>query len=141
MNTQNTQDNKSFENFRFEIFKGRVASDGTFAKTRTVGHAYLRSGKHAYRVKLFGALSERFVIVPKKDCSDKFTILTKEEVQTQEKGKRTYWNVVGDGETLSPQGVMKLDFDLYGKPLFMSLYPSNSGNVPPYQTFDDLKAA
>lgn len=141
MNTQSIQESKSTESFRFDIFRGKVGPDGTVTKTRTVGHAYQRTGKHAYKVKLFGALHERFVIVPAKENSDKYSIMTREEVHTQDKGKRTYWNVVGDGEILSPQGVMKLDFDLYGKPLFMSLYPSNTGNVLPYQMLEDFKAA
>lgn len=141
MNTQAAQDKKTNESFRFDIFKGKIVADGSVVKTRNVGHAYLRSGKHAYKVKLFGALHERFVIVPTKENSDKYSILTKEEVQTLDKGKRTYWNVVGDAEILSPQGVMKLDFDLYGNPLYMNLYPSNTGNVLPYQMFEDFKAA
>jgi hypothetical protein len=79
--------------------------------------------------------------VPSDDNTERDTILTKEEVLTKDKGKRTYWNVVGDGELMSKQGLLKLDFDLYGKSLYMSLYPSNVGNVLPFQMFDDFKAA
>jgi hypothetical protein len=136
-----TQEQTKSDSFRFEIFKGKVGSDGTFAKTRTVGHAYLRTGKHAYKVKLFGVLSERFVIVPVEDNPNQYRILTKEEVQTKDKGKRTYWNVVGDGEVLSQQGLLKLDFDLFGKSLYMNLYPTNAGNVLPFQVGQELKEA
>jgi hypothetical protein len=136
-----TQENKNTESFRFEIFKGKIASDGSFIKTRTVGHAYLRTGKHAYKVKLFGALGERFIVVPSDDDIDQYRILTKEEVQTKDKGSRTYWNVVGDGEVLSEQGLLKLDFDLYGKPLYMSLYPANAGNVLPFKMPGEFGAA
>lgn len=139
-NTQEqTQEQSKGESFRFEVFKGRIASDGTFSKVRTVGHAYLRTGKHAYKAKLFGALAERFIIVPDGENTDRYRILTKEEVQTRDKGKRTFWNVVGEGEVLSQQGLLRLDFDLYGKPLYMSLYPSNAGNVLPFQIFEDFK--
>lgn len=137
----NTQEQTKSESFRFEIFKGKIGSDGTFLKARTVGHAYLRTGKHAYKVKLFGALSERFVIVPVEDEPNQYRILTKEEVQTKDKGKRTYWNVVGDGEVMSPQGLLKLDFDLFGKPLYMNLYPSNAGNVLPYKIPTEFQEA
>jgi hypothetical protein len=137
----NTQEQVKNESFRFEIFKGKIANDGSFTKLRTVGHAYLRTGKHAYKAKLFGSLSERFVIVPVDDNPEQYRILTKEEVQTKDKGKRTYWNVVGDGEVLSQQGLLKLDFDLFGKPLYMSLYPSNAGNVLPFQLADEIKGA
>lgn len=137
----NTQDQTKAESFRFEIFKGKISNDGTFTKARTVGHAYLRTGKHAYKVKLFGVLSERFVIVPVDDEPNKYRILTKEEVQTKDKGKRTYWNVVGEGEVMSQQGLLKLDFDLFGKPLYMNLYPSNAGNVLPFQLPTELKEA
>lgn len=136
--TENQEQIKA-ESFRFEIFRGKIAADGSFTKTRTVGHAYLRSGKHAYKAKLFGALTERFVIVPVDGSPEQYRILTKEEVTTKDKGKRTYWNVVGDGEVLSQPGVMKLDFDLYGKPLYMSLYPSNAGNVLPFQLSEAVK--
>lgn len=135
------QDQLKSESFRFEIFKGKIASDGSFVKARTVGHAYLRSGKHAYKAKLFGVLSERFVIVPVDGKTDRYRILTKEEVQTKDSGKRTYWNVVGDGEVLGQQGLLKLDFDLFGKPLYMSLYPSNAGTVLPFRVAEDLKEA
>jgi hypothetical protein len=137
----NNQEQTKSDSFRFEIFRGKIASDGSFVKNRTVGHAYLRSGRHAYKVKLFGALSERFLIVPVDDSPDHYRILTKEEVQTKDKGKRTYWNVVGDGEVISQQGLLKLDFDLYGKPLYMNLYPSNAGNVLPFTVTPEFKAA
>jgi hypothetical protein len=139
MTTQ--QEQIKSESFRFEIFRGKITTDGSFVKTRIVGHAYLRSGKHAYKAKLFGALAERFVIVPINELTDKYRILTKEEVQTKDKGKRTYWNVVGDGEVLGQQGLLKLDFDLFGKPLYMSLYPSNAGNVLPFRVSEDLNEA
>lgn len=129
----NIKEQTKAESFRFEIFKGKIGSDGSFVKLRPVGHAYLRSGKHAYKVKLFGALSERFVVVPMDDDTKHYRILTKEEIQAKDKTKRTYWNVVGDGEIMTQAGVLKLDFDLFGKPLFMNLYPSNAGNVLPFQ--------
>ena len=137
----NIQEQVKAESFRFEIYKGKIASDGCFEKIRTIGHAYLRSGKHAYKVKLFGALNERFLIVPADNQTDRYRILTKEEVQTKDKGKRTYWNVVGDGEVVSQMGLLKLDFDLFGKPLYMNLYPSNAGNVLPFQIIEGSKGA
>ena len=133
-----TQEQNKSESFRFDIYKGKVAADGNFTKVRTAGHAYLRTGKHAYKVKIFGLLSERFLVVPLDDNPDQYKILTKEEVQTKDKGKRTYWNVVGDGEVLSQQGLLKLDFDLFGKPLYMSLYPTNAGNVLPFNTLKNI---
>jgi hypothetical protein len=137
----NTQEQVKTESFRFEIYKGKISSDGSFEKIRTIGHAYLRSGKHAYKVKLFGALGERFLIVPADDQTDRYRILTKEEVQTKDKGKRTYWNVVGDGEVVGQMGLLKLDFDLFAKPLYMNLYPSNAGNVLPFQIIEESKGA
>jgi hypothetical protein len=137
----NNQDQTKSDSFRFEIFKGNIGSDGAFVKARTAGHAYLRTGKHAYKVKLFGVLCERFVIVPVDDQPNQYRILTKEEVQTKDKGKRTYWNVVGDGEVMSQQGLLKLDFDLFGKSLYMNLYPTNAGNVLPFQVGQELKEA
>jgi hypothetical protein len=141
MNEVTTQDQIKAESFRFEIYKGKLGPDGTFVKTRVAGHAYLRSGKHAYKVKLFTLTQDRFVIVPGDESSDHYKILTKDEVQTKDKGKRTYWNVVGDAEVQSKANVLKLKFDLFGEPLYMSLFPSNGGNVIPFEPFRNLSAA
>lgn len=67
----NKQEQVKSESFRFEIYKGKIGTDGSFNKARVVGHAYLRSGKHAYKVKLFGALAERFVVVPADEDASK----------------------------------------------------------------------
>jgi hypothetical protein len=141
MEIQTNQNMTKSESFRFEIYRGKIISDGSFLKTRTVGHAYLRTGKHVYKVKLYGALGERFVIMPSDSNVDQYQILTKEEVRTKDNGKRTYWNVVGEGKLMSKQGLLMLDFDLYGKTLYMNLYPSNAGNVLPFQVFDEFKVA
>lgn len=135
------QNQKTEESFRFDIYKGKLAQDGSFQKTRIAGHAYLRSGKHAYKVKLFSLTKDRFVIVPSDNDRDVFKILTKEEVVTKDKGKRTYWNVVGEGEMISSAGVMKLKFDLFGESLYMSIYPANAGNVLAFQSLADWNAA
>lgn len=135
------QNQKAEESFRFDIYKGKLAQDGSFQKTRIAGHAYLRSGKHAYKVKLFSLTKDRFVIVPSDNNRDLFKILTKEEVVTKDKGKRTYWNVVGEGEMISSAGVMKLKFDLFGESLYMSIYPANAGNVLAFQSLADWSAA
>lgn len=140
MNTEN-KEQKNNENFRFEIYKGKMASDGGFTKTRTAGHAYLSSGKHSYKIKIFTLTQDRYVVVPTDNDPNQYKILTKDEVQTKEKGKRTYWNVVGDGEVLSLAGVMKLKFDLFGESLYMSLYPSNGGNVIPFPPPNEREAA
>ncbi len=135
------QNQKTEESFRFDIYKGKLAQDGSFQKSRIAGHAYLRSGKHAYKVKLFSLTKDRFVIVPSDNNRDHFKILTKEEVVTKDKGKRTYWNVVGEGEMISCAGVMKLKFDLFGEHLYMSIYPANAGNVLAFQSLADWSAA
>ena len=129
------------ESFRFDIYKGKLAQDGSFQKTRIAGHAYLRSGKHAYKVKLFALTQDRFIIVPSDNHRDLFKIMTKEEVLLKDKEKRTYWNVVGEGEIIASAGLMKLKLDLFGEALYMSIYPANAGNVLPFQNFVDWNAA
>jgi hypothetical protein len=133
-----TEEKTKAETFRFEIYIGKITANGGFVKARTVGHAFLRAGRLAYKVKLFGILSERFLIVSAGNADGHYRILTKEEVQAKDQKKRTYWNVVGDGEVLREFGLLKLDFDLFGKPLFMSLCPSNAGNVLPFQLAPEL---
>lgn len=139
MNT--VQNKKTDESFRFDIYKGKLAQDGSFQKIRVAGHAYLRSGKHAYKVKLFALTQDRFIIVPSDNNRDLFKIMTKEEVVTKDKGKRTYWNIVGEGEMISSAGMMKLKFDLFGEILYMSIHPANTGNVLAFQSLVDRAAA
>lgn len=141
MNTENKQKQPATESFRFDIYKGKFIADGTFQKTRVAGHAYLRSGKHAYKIKLFGLVEDRFIIVPIDDDPDSYKILTKEEISTRDKGKRTYWNVVGEAEVVPGAGLLKLKFDLFGEALYMSLYPANAGNVVAFQSLADWKVA
>lgn len=67
--------------------------------------------------------------------------MTKEEVLLKDKEKRTYWNVVGEGEIIPSAGLMKLKFDLFGEALYMNIYPANAGNVLPFQNFVEWNAA
>jgi hypothetical protein len=128
---------KKAEGFRFDIFKGKVDSEGNCVKIREAGHAFLNSGKHEYRVKLFSLQGTRFLIVPSGDRQEHYKILTQQEVKIRDDGKKglkkMFTNVVGEAEILAAQSVMKLKFDLFGEPLYMSLYPSNAGNVLPFQ--------
>lgn len=125
-------ENKKSESFRFELFTGKLSPSGSVSKVRAVGMAYLTNGNHSYYVKLYGALAERFVVVPTKESNEKYKIISKEEVERLGKTKRTYWHVVGDGNLLSASGVMRLYFDLYAKSIYMNLYPENLSNVIPF---------
>ena len=141
MHTEVNSKEKGGESFRFDIYKGKLSADGTFQKLRLAGHSFLRSGKHAYKVKLFTLTKDRFVIVPADNDPEIYKILTKEEVTTKEKGRRTYWNVVGEAQIIASAGLMKLKFDLFGEALYMSMYPANAGNVIAFQALSNWTAA
>lgn len=141
MNTITKKEITTEESFRFDIYKGAVAADGRFEKLRIAGHAYLRSGNHAYKVKLFTLTKDRFIVVPDEKNPDAYKIMTKEEVTIKDKGKRTYWNVVGEASVMPLAGMMRLKFDLFEEALFMNTYPSNSGNVVAFQSLANWKTA
>lgn len=120
--------------FRFAIYRGRIETDGKFVKTRDAGHAFLNSGRHVYRVKLFALPSFRYFAVPSRSNPEEYKIVIPQEVRSKkDKSVKTFWNVVGEGQVLSQQGILKLKFDLLSEPVYMNLFPVNGGNVLPFR--------
>ncbi|HPI40813.1 MAG TPA: hypothetical protein PLJ21_08400 [Pseudobdellovibrionaceae bacterium] len=105
-----------------------MKNDGTHEKQRSVGMAYLKEGQNTYTLRLWMLLNEKFYIISNKNDASRFLILTREPNKNPLGKNKYFWNIVGNGKADTSTGYIKLDFDLFDKPIFMSLYPESSSN-------------
>lgn len=142
MNTQpNNQASKQSQFYRFQVVQARLKSDGTNDKPRSVGMAYLKEGQNTYTLRLWMLLNEKFYVIPNKNDSSRFLILTREPNKNPLGKNKYFWNIVGNGQADTSTGYVKLDFDLFDKPILMSLYPESSANsvtLPDPNSSDDV---
>ena len=119
--------NTAQTHLEFSVYLAEEQS-GQFIKKQTVGIAYLPHRHVTYHLHLYTFMNESFYILPSKISASKVTLMTRE----RGKGyfQRYIWHPVGTGEILSSIGVMKLKFDLFGPPIYMSLYPEEHITLP-----------
>lgn len=120
---EQSSQSKKPELYRFKLMQGNVTSDGTFEKTKTVGMAYLTDGTRSYSLKLWMLLKDRFYLVPRRKDQTQFLVLTREANRNQSAQNRSFSNIVGNGQAFPALGVVRIDFDLLDKPIYMSIYP------------------
>ncbi len=111
--------------YRFKLMQGNVTTDGTFEKTKTVGMAYLTDGTRSYSLKLWMLLKDRFYLVPRRKDQTQFLVLTRETNRNPSAKNRSFSNIVGNGQALPALGVVRIDFDLLDKPIYMSMFPES----------------
>jgi hypothetical protein len=129
MNSQpNNQALKQSQFYRFQVLQARTKNDGASDKPRSVGMAYLKEGQNTYTLRLWMLLNEKFYIIPNKNDSSRFLILTREPNKNPLGKNKYFWNIVGNGKADTSTGYVSLDFDLLDKPILMSLYPESSAN-------------
>ena len=121
---QSSQSKKS-ELYRFKLMQGNVTSDRTFEKTKTVGMAYLSNGTRTYSLKLWMLLKDRFFLVPRRNDQSRFLVLTREANRNPSAKNRSFSNIVGNGQAFPALGVVRIDFDLLDKPIYMSIHPES----------------
>ena len=109
--------------YRFRLMQGQVSNDGKFERTKTVGMVYHVEGARNYTLKLWTFLKDRFVLMPRRNDPSQFLLLTREWNNNPSAKNKTYSNIVGNGSTDTTLGVIKIEFDLFDKPLYMSIYP------------------
>jgi hypothetical protein len=112
--------------YRFDVFKGTKMSDGTIAKIKSVGSAFVREGLQTYTLHLKALLKDTFYLLPntRPNTPGDYIILTREP--SQKPGKKYFWNNVGVGQILDQanQGVMQLSWDvLMADDIYMKLEP------------------
>ena len=108
-----------------------------------MGLAFLREGKHEYRLKFFAWPGVRYFLKPVDKQAGTYSVWIREEVQTRTSHPNVYWSEVGSACVQARYGVMEIKLDLCHLPLYMSLFPLEKIKpVPPSECFakiSDLK--
>lgn len=107
--------------YRFKVFKKNSEN-----KKNTIGMAYLMEGQSIYKLKLWSFLNESYFLYPLKEDPSKFFIKTRELNKSPNPKSKYFWNVIGNGKLNTSEGAIELNFDLFEKMIFVSLYPENS---------------
>ncbi len=119
---------ESNEYYRFQVFHGEEQSEGKVSKTSTVGMSYLRNGQNVFTLRLWTFVHERFYLIPSKSDPSKYLIMTRESNKNPESKNKYFWNIVGNGVANSVYGYIKMKFDLFESPIYMSIHPESSAH-------------
>lgn len=111
---------------RFQVFQATTNNQGKLENKKTVGMAYTKEGQSLYTVRLWTFVNERFYVLGSKNDPSKYLIMTRELNKKENQKNKYFWNIVGNGTTNCSQGVIELHFDLFEKPIYMSIFPENS---------------
>ena len=106
--------------FRFQVF---VNESG---KKNTVGMAYLKEGQTMYTVRLWTFLDTKFYLLPNKEDSTKYLIMTREPNKTPGGKNKFHWNIIGNAKANSNDAALEMNFDLFNKKICMNLFPESS---------------
>ena len=116
--------------YRFQIF---VEGTEGGSKKKNVGMAYLKEGQGIYTLRLWTLLEDKFFLLPSKDDSSKYLLMTREPNKSGSSKNKYFWNIVGNAKVLSGKNVIELNFDLLEKKIYMSIFPEESatpGGLP-----------
>ena len=112
--------------FRFQVFQGSEDKYGKIQKEKSVGMAYLKDGQQTFTIRLWMFLNERFYMLQHREDPSRYLVMTREPNRHPEAKKKYFWNIVGNGEVNTNQGVIRIEFDLLDKPVFVSIHPETS---------------
>jgi hypothetical protein len=126
MNTQTPIQNESSKFYRFQLFLGASGDGGKVKKTKSVGMAYLKEGQNIYTLRLWMFLLERYYLLQNQNDPAKYFIMTREPNKNPAARNKYFWNIVGNGEADTKQGLIILRFDLLAEPLYLNIYPEAS---------------
>jgi len=111
---------KTTKFYRFQLFV-----QGT-EKKNTVGMAYLKEGQSIYTLRLWTFLDDKYFLLPSKEDSTKYLLMTREPNKSSTSKNKYFWNIVGNAKADSAKGVIEMNFDLLDKKIYMSIYPEES---------------
>lgn len=137
---EQSQQSKKPELYRFKLMQGQTTNEGNFEKTKTVGMAYHVDGSRSYSLKLWTLLKDRFYLVPRKNDPSLFLVLTRESNRNPSARNRSFSNIVGNAKAFPSLGVVKIEFDLLDKPIYMSIHPEShtqSSRIQEPEVFDE----
>lgn len=110
--------------YRFQVH--HFYTQDTNEKPKSVGEAYAHEGQLIMTLKLWTFTNEKFYIVAHKFDPTKYFVMTR-VLNTSVNPKSKYrWNIVGSGSTEDVHGYIRIDFDIFSKPIYVSTYPENT---------------
>lgn len=117
---EQAQNLKETKFYRFQVFV-----QGT-EKKNTVGMGYLKEGQNIYTLRLWTFLEDKFFLLPSKEDPTKYLLMTREPNKSSSSKNKYFWNIVGNAKTDSSKGVIEMNFDLFDKKIYMSIFPEES---------------
>lgn len=108
--------------YRFRVFVKHEDSK------KTVGMAYLQEGQNIYTLRLWTFLNEKYFLFQSKECATKYLVMTREINTTPNPKTKYYWNIVGNATANASQNVLEINFDLFEKKIYLSIFPETSNN-------------
>lgn len=124
MNSPKEASKDSKTNFyRFQVFVKDSAGN-----KRTIGVAHLQEGQTIYTLRLWTLLSEKFFLLPNKEDPTKYLVMTREPNNSQLTTNKYFWNIVGSAKANAAQSVLELNFDIFEKTIFVSIFPETSSS-------------
>jgi hypothetical protein len=108
---------------KFPVFLGEIDDAGQVAEKEQVGLGFMRDGSKSFRLKLWMFAQSPFVMVPDKRDNTRYAIYSVEEYFSGEKEVQSFWNKIGEAELLG--NYLSLRIPLFGRELFMSLFPDD----------------
>lgn len=126
VNTIIQKSDDSNQYFRFQVFQGDKDASGKVHKTKSVGMAYLKDGQNILSLRLWMFSWDRYYILPHKNDSSKYLVMTREPNKNPMAKNKYFWNIVGSGVVDSLHGFIELEFDLLSKPIYVSIHPESS---------------
>jgi hypothetical protein len=121
--------NEAKRSYRFRLMQGGVTKDGSFERSKTVGMAYLQEGQSIYTLRLWTFLDSRFYLLASKGSSSRYLALTREPTNNCFSKNKYHWNIVGNGRVDSAAGVVCIQFDLFERPIYMSIFPEPNAHA------------
>ncbi len=88
--------------------------------------AYLKEGQIIYTLRLWTFLEDKFFLLPSKEDSTKYLLMTREPNKSPSSKNKYFWNIIGNAQTDSTKGVIEMNFDLFDKKIYMSIFPEES---------------
>jgi len=111
---------KPIKFYRFQLFV-----EGN-EKNKTVGMAYLKEGQGIYTLRLWTFLDDKYFLLPSKEDSSKYLLMTREPNKSGTSKNKYFWNIVGNAKVQSGKNVIELNFDLLDKKIYMSIFPEET---------------
>ncbi len=127
--------------YRFQVFITQSLKEGNDTR-KIVGGAYLRDGHRVYTLKLWMYPGIKFFLMPDLENSARMLIFTREPKKDPNIGKGKYfWNLIGTGQVDAAREVVRLEFDLFDKPIYMSIFPAKSHETPTQEITELMDAS